>query len=98
MKNEDLLKKWLSDDLSSIERKRFEASDDYSVHNIIMDTAKFFRDDQAPSTLDISAMREKLYLENNLSTGTKIWQSPWFKIAAMLVVLLGVGSFFLFLE
>ncbi|MFL1896065.1 FecR family protein [Aquimarina sp. 2-A2] len=96
MKKEDLLKKWLSDDLTSSERKKFEASDDFLMHNIIVDTAKFFKNDQTVPELDMSKMQEQLSKENNISSNTTIWQSSWLKIAAMVVILLGVGSFFFF--
>ena len=43
MDKDYLLKKWLANELSPEELKEFEASEDYALHQEIIDSAQYFR-------------------------------------------------------
>ncbi len=95
MDKEYLLKKWLADDLTPSEAKAFKASDDYQTHRKMLEGAQFFR---ASAVSEVASLNDfyKKTEKNPASAKTFKWYSPLLKIAAVLAILLGVGSFFFF--
>ncbi|WP_378187101.1 FecR family protein [Aquimarina sp. W85] len=96
MKNEDLVKKWLSDNLSPIEKKQFEASEDYFVHKTIVDTAKFFKADHVTTSQGVAAVRERAYAQKKPVVKTKFYRSSWLIFVLLFLIIIGIGSFFFF--
>ncbi|GAA4277808.1 FecR family protein [Aquimarina mytili] len=95
MDKEYLLKKWLADDLTPSEAKAFEALDDYKAHIKILDDAQFFKASEVSEIVGLEEFYEKI---NSAPThsDTTIWYKPLLRVAAIVAIILGVGSFFFF--
>lgn len=91
MDREDLIKKWLDNDLSEKEAQAFEALEDTSLYKEIIDEAKRFDGTIHAKVKPFETLENKL--ENKKSTSFN-WQSAAMKIAAVLVV--GIAVFALF--
>lgn len=90
MKKELLIKKWLLEDLTSEERKEFEAFEDFQLHQRIIDSAQYFK---ASEVSEIKTYLEFSKQTKNKET-TSYWYKPFLKIAAALICIVGIGSLF----
>jgi len=88
MDREDLIKKWLDNDLSEKEAQAFEALEDASLYKEIIDEAKRFDGDLHAKVKPFETLENKL--ENKTSPSLS-WLNIAMKIAAILVV--GVAVF-----
>ncbi len=94
MNEEYLIEKWLSDELTASEEKAFKALDDYEMHVKILETAHFFKASDVSEVATLDSFYAKIDKKNRPVDRDKVWYKPFLKIAAMLVILLGVGSLF----
>jgi len=97
MEKEDLIKKWLSDELNASETKSFEALEDHEMHVKILEAAQYFRASDVSDIATLDKFYKKLETSNTTysdQSQTTNWYKPMLKIAATLVVLLGIGSLF----
>lgn len=86
MEREDLIKKWLDNNLNSQEEKAFKALDDYKS---LIKIANFSKEYTAPSfnkkeVLDAVLSNSKKKKENN-----SVWQKQLFKVAAVIAICFG---------
>ena len=91
MEKENLIKKWLRNDLTDEEKTSFEAMDDYSFHQKIIDGAQHFK---ASEVTDISSYNEfKNRSSSNIRKPKQYTQ--FLKIAALIAVIVAIGSLFM---
>jgi len=94
MNREDLIKKWLNDDLTDAESKAFAELDDYDTHINIIKSAQFFKASETAEIASLSEFYERANQVNASDRNMNTWYKPFLRIAAILVVLLGVSSLF----
>ncbi|UKM64689.2 FecR family protein [Flavobacteriaceae bacterium GSB9] len=93
MKKEDLVKKWLKNELTDDEKQVFEKLDDFELNTRIVETAKQFKASNVSSVDDFETFKNKY--ETSKDTSTKIkWLKPLFKVAAVLLIAFGVYFYF----
>lgn len=90
MKKEDLLKKWLQDDLSPEEQKLFQEMEEAPFYEEIIEEAKRFKADQQIKAAPFSALEHRLHDRNTNKT-------PWIRIVASIaaVFVVGIGIFYM---
>lgn len=90
MTEDDLLKKWLNNDLTDAEEKAFSERNDYKIHRNIIDKAQHFKASNFSKVDDFSSFKKKY---ESKSTEKQInWIKPLLRIAA--VFLIGFGLYF----
>ena len=89
MEKDYLVKKWLNDDLSDLERKEFELMDESKLDMRILEEAKRFKASRFSETPSFNELKGRLPIKT--SPSKKTWLRPFIAIAAILVV--GVGLF-----
>lgn len=95
MEKDNLIKKWLTGELTEAEREAFEKLDDYKEHLRIIETAKYFKASEFSETADINSFHQYYDQKRSLSNKRKALTPVLLKIAAVLVVLFGIGYMFL---
>ncbi|WP_452228725.1 FecR family protein [Lacinutrix sp. MEBiC02404] len=86
MNKEELVLKWLDNDLSPQELEAFEALEDYES---LIKLAKYSKDFKAPEFNTEAALESTLRGINAKKTTPKKWLSPILKVAAILAICLG---------
>ncbi|MDY0781542.1 FecR family protein [Tenacibaculum sp. IB213877] len=86
MNREDLIKKWLDNDLNAEELKAFEALEDYTALTKIANYSKGFKAPEYDSEKALKTVLEKI---NTKKAPTNNWLNTFMKIAAVFVVSLG---------
>ncbi|WP_103070736.1 FecR family protein [Aquimarina sediminis] len=92
MNKEYLIKKWLADELTEVEKKAFEELDDYDFHIKMLQGAKQFK---APDTYDVEGLDEvysKHHTQKQNTTKRIGLNNSWLRIAATVIVILGITS------
>jgi ferric-dicitrate binding protein FerR (iron transport regulator) len=90
-----LLEKWLKGELTDSEMKAFEQLDDYELNMAIIENAKHFKASEISTIEDFNVFKKRY--EARKSSSKKVYRlSPWFKIAGILVIALGVYFVFFF--
>lgn len=89
MNKDDLIEKWLKDELTNAEMEVFKQLEDYELNKAIIENAKHFKASEIATVEDFNAFKEKYYASKALRKNTH-WLSPLLKIAAVLVIALGV--------
>ncbi|MDC8003813.1 FecR domain-containing protein [Aureisphaera galaxeae] len=92
MDKDYIIEKWLRDDLTPEERKAFEALDDFDLNTAIVENAKHFKASHFSEPADYETFKKRL--PSKKSSGKVRFMTPFMRIAAMLVV--GLGIYFLF--
>jgi len=87
MKKEDLIKKWLDNDLNANELEAFKKLEDYSSLEKLSDSVKHFKADDYDSTKELDAVLQKIKTKKAIKTN---WVKPFLRIAAILVISVGV--------
>lgn len=95
MENDDLLKKWLSDDLTAEERSAFEAMEDAGFYKEIVADAAQFEASNFSKVESFEHFKTKVMVSEPEDTKLR-WLAPMLKIASVLVLLFGLYYFFLF--
>ncbi|TYA57305.1 FecR family protein [Formosa maritima] len=94
MDNEYLLKKWLNNELTDTEKELFSKQNDFAFNQKIIDSAKHFKASSHTTIKDFEAFRKDYNKQKTLKLNTE-WYKPYLRIAAILVITLGVYfSFF----
>ncbi|MBP2830624.1 FecR family protein [Aquimarina sp. U1-2] len=94
MNQENLIKKWLSDDLTEEEQIAFRQSKDYNLHSRIVNGAKQFSCSKHSEIPDFTTFYSNA-LRNKTSVSKKqLRYSTLLRLAAMIVILFGIGAFF----
>jgi len=90
MDKEELLKKWLSDDLTDAELKEFKQSDDFDINNQIIEDAQLFK----ASHFSKAKSYDEFKMNLDRSIDTPVRKLPVFnilyRVAAIFVIALGV--------
>ncbi len=95
MDKEYLIKKWLIDDLTEKEFKAFRELDDYAMHVKILEGAQSFKSSEVSEIADFDTFYARVNKDKS-SQQKLTWYKPFFKLAALVVVSIGVGSLFFF--
>lgn len=90
MKKEDLIKKWLDNDLNAHELEAFKKLEDYSSLEKLSNSVKHFKADDYDSTKELDAVLQKIKTKKSIKTN---WVKPFLRIAAILVISVGVYYF-----
>lgn len=95
MEKDYLIKQWLNNNLTEDERQAFIQSEDYLFYKDIVDNAEYFKASNQQKVVDFETFKQH-YQTKKSSTKTINWYKPLMKIAAILVVAIGVYFTFLF--
>ena len=93
MDKDYLIEKWLNNELTDAELKEFMQREDYSLNMAIIENAKYFKASELSKTEDFYKFKER-YLAKKASSKNMYWLNPMMKIAAVLVVALGIYFMF----
>lgn len=95
MNKEDLLKKWLNNELSAAEEEVFSQQEDYALHQSIIDNAKHFK---ASHFSKINSFKEvELTHKKKKQSKQKVyWLQPMLRIASVFVIAFGIYFSFFF--
>ena len=88
MIEDDLLKKWLNDELTNAEMDVFSKREDYAINLEIIDNAKHFKASQFSNVDDFKTFKSNY--ENKSSVKRLNWIQPLLRIASIFVIALGV--------
>lgn len=95
MNKDDLIEKWLKDELTNAEMEAFKQLEDYDLNMAIIENAKHFKASEISTVADFKAFMERYYARKNSRKKT-YWLNPLLKIAAVLVIAIGVYFTFFF--
>jgi len=85
---DDLLRKWLNDELTDAEKEAFSERFDYAVNQDIIDKAKYFKASNVSKVHDFETF--KTAYQNKSSVKRLRWINPMLRIASILVIGLAV--------
>ncbi|NIK90650.1 DUF4974 domain-containing protein [Mangrovimonas sp. CR14] len=94
MNKEELVRKWLNDDLNAEELKMFQSLEEYADFKKILDTATYFKSD-ADNQMPSFEVFESQYKAKNQVVSKKKKNWIW-KVAAILVIGFGLFAAFMF--
>lgn len=94
MENKDLISKWLNDELSARELEAFKQSADYRAYKNIVENAGKFERPEFDAQKGLMDLKKKLSTPKETPVRRLDFKS-YYKIAAVLVVVLASGIFFL---
>lgn len=89
MNKEDLIEKWLKDELTNAEMEAFKQLEGYELNMAIIENAKHFKASEIATVEDFDAFKKRYYARKTLLKKTN-WLNQLLKIAAVLVIALGV--------
>ena len=89
MNKEDLIRKWLNDELTPAEKQTFEQGEDFELNQAIIDGAKQFKASNfsKPNTFQDLQLA---YQAKKTTTKQLDWFKPLLKIASVVVISLGI--------
>lgn len=89
MNTEDLIRKWLNDELTPAEKQAFEQGEDFDLNQAIIDGAKQFKASNfsKPNTFQDLQLA---YQAKKTTTKQLDWFKPLLKIASVVVITLGI--------
>ncbi len=89
MKKEYLIQKWLNDELTPAELETFKALDEYQFYADIVDNAMHFKASEVSSFSDFESFKQR-YEGKTAKVKQLPWYNPYMRIAAVLVVAIGL--------
>lgn len=95
MKKDELIEKWLKNELYSAEKEAFQQLDDADFNTYIVDYAKHFKASNHSEISDFNSFNER-YKKQKTPVRRIGWQSPLLKVASMVIVALGLYFTFFF--
>jgi len=95
MEQDNLLKKWLNNELTDSEKVLFSNQEDFALNQKIIDSAQLFNASKHTTIKDFEAFK-KDYQNREANKSNTNWYKPYLRIAAILVVALGVYFTFFF--
>lgn len=90
MTEDDLLKKWLNDELTDVEKETFSNRVDYGINQEIINKAKHFKASQFSKVDDFSTFEAKYKVRSSVKKLN--WIKPVLRIASVLVI--GIAVYF----
>lgn len=96
MEKEQLIQKWLNEELTPQEQEAFQALEEYQFYVDIVEGAKQFKASERLKVDDFEKFSQKANLKKD-RTVIPLWKKPLFKIASILVVALAL-CFLLFYD
>ncbi|MDG5492110.1 FecR family protein [Psychroserpens sp. SPM9] len=94
MNKDNLIKKWLNDELSPAEKEQFEQGEDFQFYKAIVDGAKQFKASNHSDPMSFTDFKSA-YDSQKTEAKTQSWHKPLLRIASILVIALGLYfSFF----
>lgn len=89
MDTENLIKKWLNDELTSAEKQTFEQGEDFALHQTIIESAKQFK---ASNFSNPETFKDLQSAYQTVKSNKKQlhWLRPLLKIASVLVIAIGI--------
>lgn len=94
MENKDLISKWLNDELNERELEEFKKTSDYRLYKDIVENAAKFERPRFDEQKGLQDLKTRLSTPKETRV-KKIDFSKYYKIAAVLVVIISSGIFFL---
>lgn len=91
MIEDDLLKKWLNDDLTDAEKEAFGKRDDFAFNQEIIDKAKHFKASEFSKVEDFETFKAKYKVKSSVERLN--WLRPMLKVASVIVV--GFAAYFI---
>lgn len=88
MIEDDLLKKWLNDDLTDTEKEVFSKDADYAINQNIIDKAQYFKASQFSKADDFETFKNAYQYKSSIKRIN--WVKPMLRIASVLVVGLAI--------
>ena len=88
MIEDDLLKKWLNNELTDAEKETFSKRDDYALNQNIIEKAKYFKASEFSTVDDFDTFKAKYKLRSSVKRLN--WLKPALRIASILVIGLAV--------
>jgi len=88
MMEDDLLKKWLNDELTDAEKKVFAEQSDYAINQNIIEKAQHFKASEFSQPVDFNTF--KATYENKSSVKKMTWIKPLLKFAAVFLISFGL--------
>ena len=95
MDKNELLQKWLNNDLTASEQEAFSKLEDYKLNEDILKAASRFKASHFSTVDDFHAFK-KSYQASQKPTRKLIWYNPLFRVACLLAVLLCSYYFFFY--
>ena len=95
MEQDDLLKKWLNNELTETEKALFSNQEDFALNQKIIDSAQFFKASKHITIKDFEAFKKEYQNRDTTKLNTN-WYKPYLRIAAIIVFALGVYFSFFF--
>nr|WP_321233114.1 FecR family protein [uncultured Psychroserpens sp.] len=89
MDKEDLIKKWLNDELTPAEKEAFEQGEDFALHQAIIDGSKQFKASNF-SKAETFKDFQSTYQTRKPKTKQLDWFKPLLRIASVLVIAFGI--------
>ncbi len=90
MKKEDLIKKWLDNDLNNNELEAFKKLEDHDSLVKLSDSLKHFKADEYDSDKELTSVLQHIKTKKSIKNN---WVKPFLRIAAILVISVGVYYF-----
>ncbi len=84
----DLLKKWLIDDLTGAEKEAFSKQSDYAINQNIIDKAQHFKASEFSKAEDFETF--KTAYQNKSSVKRLAWIKPFLRVAAVMLISFGL--------
>jgi ferric-dicitrate binding protein FerR (iron transport regulator) len=94
MDKDALIKKWLLDELSDVEKTAFDALDDSQFNKKIIEDAQFFKASKVTQVSDFKSLKNRYDNENKKVVRRINWIQPLLKIAGVAVILVGLYAVF----
>ena len=88
MTEDDLLRKWLNNELTDAEKEAFSKQDDYALNQEILDKAKHFKASEFSKIDDFETFKAKYKVKSSVKRLN--WLKPVLRIASVLVIGLAV--------
>ncbi|MDY2587374.1 FecR family protein [Winogradskyella aquimaris] len=95
MKKDELIEKWLKNELSEAENKAFQQLEDADFNTYIVDYAKHFKASDHSKLSDFNSFKER-YNKQKTPVRKIDWFNPFIKVASVIIVTLGLYFTFFF--
>lgn len=95
MKKDELIEKWLKNELSAAENEAFQQLEDADFNAYIVDYAKHFKASDHSKLSDFKSFKER-YNKHKTPVRKINWFNPFIKVASVVVVTLGLYFTFFF--
>ena len=88
MIEDELLKKWLNNDLTNAEKEAFSKREDYAINQTIIDSAKHFKASDFSKPNNFETFKKNY--ENRPSVKSISWLKPLLRVASVVIIAFGI--------